>query len=117
MSSNRKKVVSQALQISHKKRLRSECHRYFDKLWKCKGGMTRIQAYTWLAKCLKMPISECHFSTMTLSDLMKAKLFILKKSAEWQKRGKRSLTRRRRANLCGLSAANERGEYLSCEDI
>jgi hypothetical protein len=93
--------IRKTLKIPIKKKIRQDCHKEFDKLWKY-GGMTRKQAYAWLARELGIEFEECHFSTLSLAELQKAKLIILKKRKEWKDRGKRSLTRRRRASLCGF---------------
>jgi hypothetical protein len=38
---------------------KSNAHRFFDPLWQ-RGGMTRRQAYAWLAGRLGIPVAACH---------------------------------------------------------
>lgn len=44
---------------SHLRRLKSAAHKAFDPLWKY-GGLSRTEAYDWLATKLNIPLSECH---------------------------------------------------------
>jgi len=43
------------------RKLRQECHKMFDILWKT-AGFHRPSAYKWLAKRLRIPVSECHIA-------------------------------------------------------
>lgn len=87
-------------------KLKAECHKHFDKLWKMKGGMTRVQAYAWLAKQLNIPIEDCHFSRFDLKTLKQAKSLVIDKVSKMKAR-RQSLTQRRRARLCGLESVEE----------
>ena len=58
--------------------LRMMCHTMFDKLWKS-WVTTRSQAYTWLAKKLKLSKDECHFGMFDLKQVTKA-IELLKKT-------------------------------------
>lgn len=41
------------------RRARQRAHRAFDPMWKS-GGVTRSEAYAWLARQMGLPILECH---------------------------------------------------------
>lgn len=48
-----------------------ETHRAFDRLWK-EGGMTRTEAYTWLATELNLSPQEAHVGMLDLEQCAKA---------------------------------------------
>ena len=41
------------------RKLKNKAHCVFDPLW-LSGGMTRTEAYTWLAEQLGIPFRDCH---------------------------------------------------------
>lgn len=43
------------------RKLRSECHKEFDELWK-NHNITRANAYKWLAEQMSINISNCHIA-------------------------------------------------------
>lgn len=103
-----------ALGVSRKQKYRSQCHKLFDKLWSNKSGMTRVQAYQWLAKAMGITLEECHFSTFSMHQLIQAKLIVSRKLANKKKR--RSLTLRRRASLCNLGTEEYKEEINNYEN-
>lgn len=44
--------------------MRQKAHEYFDAAWK-KAGMSRSEAYRWLAPRMNMSLRECHIGMMT----------------------------------------------------
>lgn len=46
---------------------RMNAHISFDPLWQY-GGMTRVEAYKWLAEQMNMPVSECHIGQMSIEQ-------------------------------------------------
>lgn len=102
------------LNIPRKQKYRAQCHKLFDKLWRLSGGgMTRPQAYAWLAKQMNIPVEECHFSLFDLEQLIKAKRIVSQRLAKRKKR--RSLTLRRRASLCNLGTEEYKKETSSSD--
>ncbi len=53
------------------RQLRTQAHDRFDPIWKS-GEITRYQAYRWLAKQLGMPFKRCHFSQMSVKQLLRS---------------------------------------------
>jgi hypothetical protein len=42
-------------------------HIEFDPLWQY-GGLTRVEAYKWLAEQLGVPVGECHIGQMDVEQ-------------------------------------------------
>ncbi|ELY5939596.1 hypothetical protein SNN83_002694 [Cronobacter malonaticus] len=51
---------------------RKQCKPSFEALWR-NGGMTRSEAYGWLARQLGIPVSECHFGWFDTEMCQRAK--------------------------------------------
>ena len=49
---------------------RGEAHAAFDPIWKS-GGMSRTQAYKWLAAQMDLPVEECHMEKFTAEQCRK----------------------------------------------
>lgn len=66
------------------KRLKMECHDYFDRIWKS-GQLTRSQAYGLLAARLNIKKKHCHFGYFNEEQL----LYVLEilKEGSWINRG------------------------------
>jgi hypothetical protein len=47
------------------RRMRSQCHGKFDKLWRGKAKMTRKDAYIWLADKMGVDLDHAHFGCFT----------------------------------------------------
>lgn len=105
--------MTEALSISRKQKYRSKCHKLFDKLWQNKSGMTRDQAYRWLAKKMGISLEQCHFATFSLNQLIQAQMIVFQKLAKRKKR--QSLTLRRRASLCNLGTEEYKEEISNYE--
>lgn len=50
---------------------RKNLHQVFDPIWK-RRGKTRKEAYTWLSKKLRIPLSQCHVAMFDIKTCEKA---------------------------------------------
>lgn len=55
---------------------RVETHRMFDALWEQPAGMSRLEAYAWMARLLGIPKDEAHIASLTYDEAIKVQLAI-----------------------------------------
>ena len=72
------KTVDEWLEEARVRKLRSECHKLFDRTWNTKDE--RKDRYVRLSRKLGITLGECHFSTMS-AELLERSLEILKEEA------------------------------------
>lgn len=68
-------VSSNPLGILANKELREmriECHEAFDKLWHIEGGMSRDEAYQYLARQMGMTQKQCHIAKFDMEQCRQA---------------------------------------------
>ncbi|MBI3346954.1 MAG: hypothetical protein HY020_07050 [Burkholderiales bacterium] len=56
---------------------RTETHRLFDGLWKpYPAGMSRAEAYAWMAKLLTIPFEDAHVASLSYDECVKVQLAV-----------------------------------------
>jgi len=66
------------------KQWRINAHKAFDKLWKCKKGITRKQAYAWLQEKMNLTSDEAHIGKFNIKQC-KQLISLIKKMRTKQK--------------------------------
>lgn len=72
------KTVDEWIEGARVRKMRSECHKLFDRTWKTRDE--RKDCYVRLSRKLGITLGECHFSTMS-AELLERSLEILKEGA------------------------------------
>lgn len=61
------KQLQQTFRQDDLKSLRTYTHNAFDELWK-NGGLTRSEAYEWLAEAMNLPAKKAHIALFTANQ-------------------------------------------------
>lgn len=67
-----KKPLSLQMAGAELRKLRSQCHKLFDPLWRDGHIKSRGMAYIWLATAMKIRIEKCHISYFNENECYKA---------------------------------------------